>query len=104
MLSTLVRRHFASRHKEGAAKAEQLVQAREAEAEARVALGLPEQHDDGFDESDEEDWAEIMDNLSIANEKKGKTRSNETSTTAATAAVKAKAKAKKQKSKKSGKK
>jgi len=66
-------------------------------------MGLPEQHDDGFDESDEEeDWAEIMDNLSI--EKAGKTRANETSTTAATAAVKAKAKDKKKKAKKAGKK
>eukprot|EP00730_Choanoeca_flexa_P015324 TRINITY_DN7015_c0_g1_i1.p1 TRINITY_DN7015_c0_g1~~TRINITY_DN7015_c0_g1_i1.p1 ORF type:complete len:516 (+),score=141.81 TRINITY_DN7015_c0_g1_i1:126-1550(+) len=94
-----IRRHFGSRNQEAAARAEQMAQAREVEAQARVSMGLPPQHDDGFDESDEdEDWTEIMEKMNIS-----PSQSKAKPATAATAAVKAKAKAKKKKAKTKGK-
>ena len=62
--TTAIRRHFGSRHQEGAAFGEQLAKAREEESETRLEMGLPEEDDDAFDESDEEeDWSKIMDDF-----------------------------------------
>ena len=96
--TTAIRRHFGSRHQEGAAFGEQLAKAREEESETRLEMGLPEEDDDAFDESDEEeDWSKIMDDLSISHEKKGKKSTKGAKEDSAAALPAAAAKTKKQK-------